>query len=179
MSRPPLVSASCSDCCSADAHKRRRDGRTELVRSWGTSMQRFLSRLGLTVAAWVVGTIIALTGIGFMSAALYLAILDVASPAVAALSTGAAAFVVAGLIVLIGRAIVAPGGPPPPGEALRKTGTQPELAAEMGMLLGTQATSWIRSHTVTAASIALIAGFVVGASPTLRGAVRNMAKPTS
>jgi divalent metal cation (Fe/Co/Zn/Cd) transporter len=137
-------------------------------------MQRILSRLGLTVATCLVGLLIACIGVGFLSAALYLAIQDVASPQIAALSTGAAAFIVAGLLALAVRARRHRRTPTPPGEMLRNTGAQPDLATEIGVLFGAQTTSWVRSHAMSAAALALIAGFVVGASPDLRGALRDM-----
>lgn len=141
-------------------------------------MQRYLSRLGLTVATCVVSMLIAIVGVGFLLAAAYLAIVEISSPTIAALATGAAALVIAGLIALLARARMRRGALAAALEERPELQpSQGEFAAELGLLLGSQATSWIRSHALGAATLALIAGFVVGASPGLRAVLRQLVKP--
>lgn len=141
-------------------------------------MQKFFLRLGLTLAACIVSAVTAVVGTGFLTAALYLAIRDVTSPTIAALAVGGAAFVFTGLIVLFAAVALRPRG------VTAKTddkpcggGAQPEIAAEIGMLIGSQSMAWIRDHAKSATVVALAVGFVVGANPKFRETLRNVVKP--
>lgn len=138
-------------------------------------MQRYLLRLGLIVAICAVCTVVVTVGVGFLLAAMYLAILDLSSPTVAALSTGAGALVLASLLALLARSRIRGGIMARTGE--KGSGRLPadgEFVAELGLLLGSEARSWIRSNTLSSVTLALTAGFVVGASPGLRSVLREL-----
>jgi len=136
-------------------------------------MQKFISRLGLGFAAGILATAFAALGFGFLSVALFLAVREVSTSAMAALVTGLADFTLVGLIALIlaimFRRRSAPSDQP-------HVMSQPEIAAEIGKLLGSQTTTWVKDHAKSATAVALIAGFVVGASPELRGTLRDVFK---
>jgi hypothetical protein len=94
------------------------------------------------------------------------------SPAVAALCTGLAALAVAVLIATVAY-----------GSARRRfpsrateTGREAELAAKLAVLVGRDTASLISAHPGRAGIAALALGFVVGASPHLREALRKVLK---
>ena len=140
-------------------------------------MQRYLSRLSFALAAYLVSGVVGAVGCGFLLAALYLAVRDISSPSIAALSTGATAFLIALLIVLAVRARMRRVSKAmAPGERVGSNISQPQIAAEIGQIFGQQATSWVRCHAKGATVLALVAGFVVGASPELRSAIGEVFK---
>lgn len=140
-------------------------------------MQRYLSRLSIALAAYLVSGAVGAVGAGFLLAAMYLAVRDIYSPSIAALSTGVTALLIALLILVAVRAgLRRVSIAMAPGEKAASGVSQPEIAAEIGQLFGLQATSWVRSHAKSATVLALVAGFVVGASPELRGALGEIFK---
>lgn len=120
-----------------------------------------------------------LVALGFLCAAAYLALLDVFSPATAALLTGLGAIVLALLILAAGRAALRPGArrrraaesaEAGPGDAATGAG---ELAGALGERLATIA----RANPKATLFASLVAGFAVGVSPRLRKALIDLLLP--
>jgi hypothetical protein len=110
----------------------------------------------------------------FLAVALYLALCAVTPPAVAALCTGLAALIMAGILLLIGH---------------RKTGQPPEatqpadpstpfevnrLAEDLGRLLGKECASLAQTFPKHTLGVSLLAGLAVGLSPRLRATLKNL-----
>jgi prepilin signal peptidase PulO-like enzyme (type II secretory pathway) len=145
-------------------------------------MGEYLSRLKSGIALAAVATAFALVAFGFLAFAVYFALLDVTRPAVAAGVTGAVASAVAAIAFLVARAAVhghfghhgKTAHAPEPAPAPSGGAGDRELAAQIGQLLGAQASGWTRTHPFGAMGIALAAGFAVGMSPELRRTLRGL-----
>ncbi len=149
-------------------------------------MQDYITRLKGGIALAAVATVFALVAFCFLTFALYFALIEVTTPAIAAGATGACATIIAVMAFAVASSVLqgkfghrAAASPPPAGGsvgAASAPGTSTadsELAAQMGQLIGQQAAGWTREHPYGAIGIALAAGFVIGASPELRRTLRG------
>lgn len=140
-------------------------------------MERILTRLAVLAVSLLAAAIVIVAGVAFLCGALYLALLAVATPPIAALATGLAAFAIALLILLAGYIFSSR----PHAAAKRRqgggTGSQRPLAMELGGLAGDEFAAFARKHPAAAASVSLLAGFAVGFSPSLRKALRDLLGP--
>lgn len=145
-------------------------------------MERFLSRVSIAMAAAVAAIIFVATAAAFLCAALYLALISMsAAPPLAALIVGLASLVLAGLIILVARAMLrwrradrtsGEAGSAVPGLA----GNVNDLAARFGALAAQELTSQAQAHPYRSLVAALLAGLAVGVSPELRDLVKKALK---
>jgi len=128
-------------------------------------LTQWFAQAGATVALLVVAAGLCVLAIGFLSAALCVALIDPIGLPLAALATGSVLVAVAALLVLIVKfSVLRPRRAP-------KTPPQPDgrvAAAKLGELFGEEAGAWTGQHPLAAMAAALMAGFVVGSSPKLR-----------
>jgi len=108
--------------------------------------------------------------IGFAGAAIYLGLAQFMSGPAAALGTAGSALATAFSALAYVRLVTRLRNKPDQ----RFDGTT--LAAELGSLLGKEATSFAASHARGTALSALLAGFAVGANPALRRSLRLLLK---
>jgi hypothetical protein len=107
--------------------------------------------------------------LGFLSAALYLALIDPLGTPIAALVTGGVLIAVAALLLLVVKLMI----PRRPPEASAQPGG-PVTAAKLGEILGEEGGALIKGHPGTAVFAALAAGFVVGNSPKIRARLMSL-----
>jgi hypothetical protein len=111
--------------------------------------------------------------LGFLSAALYLALIEPLGAAIAALVTGGVLVAIAAsLLLAIKIFVLRPRRAPEPS-------AQPDgqaTAARLGEMLGEEGTLLIKRHPGAAMLVALAAGFVVGSSPKIRARLANLLK---
>lgn len=140
-------------------------------------MERWIARVTIGAATFLAGSIVLTLGFGFLCYALYLGLLTMTSPAVAALATGGAVLILAVVIVLIGRLISAGSRARPRSEDSDKGGTGAEtnkLATDIGDLVGRELISLVRANPGRTAIASLLSGFAIGAFPELRHAIRDL-----
>lgn len=131
---------------------------------------RITQALTVLVVALLAG-VVALAGLGFFAAALYMALATLVPPAGAAALTGVAALVLALLLLLLCRTMVKPKvrpqTPPPEG--------QPDAAhgLEDAMRLGADLAPLVRRNFRVVAGAAFVGGLVLGISPRARRALRD------
>jgi divalent metal cation (Fe/Co/Zn/Cd) transporter len=141
-------------------------------------IDQLFTRLAATIASFLAATLVVIAAFGFLCYAAYLALLEIASPPLAALGAGLGALAFAILIVLVGRL---------PGRARRNrarrrdtdedAGDARTLAGELGGTLGVQLGAVTRAHTPTVLTVSLLAGVAVGASPRLRKLLLDLVLP--
>ena len=132
-------------------------------------MRRLALRLALYTAAGLTIVFALIAAGGWLLLALWLALYCVMSPAAAALCTGLAAILVALLIAVV-LAFARRGRRSPTG------GFDGEAVARLAAVGGREAGSFVAAHPGRATIAALAVGFVVGASPKLRAALREVLK---
>ncbi len=140
-------------------------------------MDRLITRFAITLAALLTASIVVLVAIGFLCFGLYLALLELMSAKMAAVSTGLAALVLAALVFFGGRAIYALARHKhnaAPGENGRPKTDPGRIAAEIGDLVGGEFAALAAKHPQTTVIASLLSGFAVGASPGLRRALRDL-----
>ncbi len=135
-----------------------------------------LSRALTSLAAAVAAIILVASAAVFLCAALYLLLVSLsAAPPLAALLTGLAALILAGLIILAARMAT----------GLRRTdrtsglshdGNVEDLAAKLGGLAAEQLNTEAQAHPYRTFAVALLAGLAVGASPEIRNMLRKTLK---
>src|SRR5579863_2183569 len=137
---------------------------------------RMLSRALTAMAAAVAAIILVASAAIFLCAALYLFLVSLsAAPPLAALLTGLAALILAGLIILAARMATGQrrtartGGP-------GQDGNVDDLATQLGGLAAAQLNTQAQAHPYRTFAVALLAGLAVGASPELRNRLRNTLK---
>lgn len=141
-------------------------------------MERFLSRVVISLAAGVAAIILVAAAVGFLGAALYLLLLPVMPAPSAALVVGLVGLVLAGLIILVARLTARRGaagrgvGAADPGRA----GEVNDIAAALGGLLAREVASRAQARPYRAVAVALLAGLAVGISPELRDILRGGSK---
>lgn len=134
-------------------------------------MHRLVVRLETLLVFGVPALILIVTGVGFLVAALYIALANALGPAGAALTTGVICFAVAGLLALIGWLVL---------RALRPRRKRPghsadgmTMAMAAGEAMGGDLRSLAKQHRFGLVGGALAAGFVVGVSPKVRRLLLN------
>lgn len=125
---------------------------------WFTRTGAMLALLGIAVGMGVLA-------VAFLSAALYLTLLEPLGAPLAAFLTGGALLAVAALIVLAVKVLISS----PRRMTTVPSGANGEVAAaRLGEMLAEEAGAWTKRHPGTAMVTALVAGFVIGSSPRLR-----------
>jgi hypothetical protein len=144
-------------------------------------IDRFLMRLATTMASLFAALLVVAAALVFLLGAAYLALLEVASPPLAALATGLGALVFAVSIVIAGRALSrgrrAPARRRASGSEDEDLGGYEKQASELAGMLGVDIASLARTHTRSTLAVSLVAGFAVGASPRLRKALLDIVAP--
>jgi len=129
------------------------------------ALGRWFARTGATLALVGIAVGMSVLAVAFLSAALYLALLQPLGAPLAALLTGGALLAVAAVIVLAVKYLIS---------SPRRRATVPSeadgevAAARLGEMLAEEAGAWTKRHPGTAMVTALVAGFLVGSSPRLR-----------
>jgi hypothetical protein len=135
-----------------------------------------LSRALTLMTAAVVALILVVLAAIFLCRSLYLYLVSLsAAPPLAALLTGLAALIVAGLIILAARIATGPRRTDRTSEPSRN-GNVEDLAAKLGGLAAEQLNTAAQAHPYRTFAVALIAGLAVGASPELRNILRKTLK---
>jgi hypothetical protein len=130
-------------------------------------MHRMATRIAIRIAALLAAVIMVVCGLGFLCFAAYLALLDRVSPPLAALIAAGAAFILAGMIVLLGRAIIAL-------IRRRQRHDADRLAETFRELLGDELVSLATENPHATLLTSLLTGFAVGAVPELRHVLRDL-----
>jgi hypothetical protein len=140
--------------------------RPTLLIAYGESnpMARIVSIAALAALA----VILALLGVGFLAAALFLALRETMPQHLAALVSGTALLLMAVLLVMVVGLRKRAGEHGQPAEQPPNLN---RIAIELGGTLGRQASAYSRTHPWATAGLSLACGAVVGASPRLRGAL--------
>lgn len=142
-------------------------------------MERFLSRMLLSIAVAVAAIVLVATAVIFLCGALYLFLISLSvAPPLAAFLVGLLLLILAGLIILAAR--LAPRlrrtsgntGGAEPGTA----GNVNDLAAQLGGLAAAQLTGQAQAHPYRTFAVALLAGLAVGGSPELRDVLKKTLK---
>ncbi len=136
-----------------------------------STLSRRFARAGTILALLGAAAGIGILALGFLSAALYLALIDPLGTPAAALVTGGVLIAVAALLLLIVK-LLAPRPHRPPEASARPDG--PAAAAKLGEMLGEEGGALIKGHPGTAMLAALAAGFVVGSSPKIRSRLMSL-----
>jgi len=134
-------------------------------------LSRWFVRAGtiLTLLGTAVG--MAILALGFLSAALYLALIEPMGTPIAALVTGCVLIAIAALFLLIIKFLTRPSSRSP------EASVQPDgqaTAAKLGEMLGEEGGDLIKRHPGSAILAALAAGFVVGCSPKVRAKLMSL-----
>lgn len=130
-----------------------------------TTLSRWFARTGATFALLGVAVGMGVLAVAFVSAALYLALVERLGAPLSALLTGSALLAIAALTVLAAKFLISSprrlttGPSEPDGEV---------AAARLGEMLAEEAGARTKQHPGTAMVTALLAGFVVGSNPRLR-----------
>jgi hypothetical protein len=141
-------------------------------------VQRFLSRVALSMAAAIAAIIFVAASVVFLGAALYLSLVPIMPAPFAALVVGLTGLLIAGLIILVARLTSRRGpaggetGATDPG----RTGDVNDIATALGGLAAQELTSRAQAHPFRAFGIALVTGLAVGLSPELRKILRDLSK---
>lgn len=137
-----------------------------------------VARLSMSVALSLLALLLATAGIGLLVAALWLWLVTLMAPPMAALVCGITAFVIAGLVALIGRLVLRARSPSPVAPSAMSAavggGAPPSVAAIIGTELGAAGSTWMKGHTLQVLLAAAAAGFALGVSPRLRAALLRM-----
>ncbi|HEY6335347.1 MAG TPA: hypothetical protein VI113_05620 [Alphaproteobacteria bacterium] len=136
-------------------------------------MERLLRRFTVLAVLLLAAAIVIVVGVAFLCGAIYLALLGVAAPPIAALATGLIAFAIALFILLAaylfsGRRRVG---------STRRGGNKAHrapFAMELGNLAGDEIGDLVRKHPTAGVLVSLLAGFAVGLSPSLRKTLRSL-----
>lgn len=141
-------------------------------------MERFLSRMTMSLATALAATLFVAAAIGFLGVAVYLLLVPLMPAPLAALLVGVIGLSIAGLIVLVARfarhrgAAVRPIAVASPARAADLN----DMAAALGDLAAQKLTYRAQAHPYYAFAIALLVGLAAGASPTLRDIITGAAR---
>jgi hypothetical protein len=124
------------------------------------------ARLALAFALLIVATGLAIAAFVELVEALRLALLTVLHPAWVSLIVGAVILGIAGVLCMVAYRLSRPLPPPPRPERPRGEGGDP-LAQALG---------WVRRHPQQATVMAAVLGFVTGAVPEAREALKDILK---
>lgn len=120
------------------------------------------------LAAFALALLFMAVAVVYLCHTIDLALMEVASPALAAMGAAGAALVIAALAAVVGLALTRRS---PRGAA---SVDRNRMAAGLGALLGGEATSFAAAHPKGTALGSLLTGFAVGADPALRRALRDL-----
>jgi hypothetical protein len=134
---------------------------TESLRA---ALRSFASRATAIVVCAIFALVLLFIGLVFFAVSLDSWLAARTSAPLAALGTGAAAVLIALLMILFARISLSSVGRAREGGASRKE----DLASALGEDLAKKVSQAIRSHGIAASVAALLAGILVGASPRLR-----------
>ena len=136
-------------------------------------LTRCFARAGATLTLLGMAAGVGVLALGFLSAALYLALIGPFGAAMAALVTGGVLVAIAALLLLaIKLFVLRPLRAPAP--SAQPDG--PAAAAKLGEMLGEEGGLLVKRHPGAAMLAALAAGFVVGSSPKTRSRLANLLK---
>lgn len=124
-------------------------------------MNRFLSRLAISSAAILIASAGGCVAIVFLILALYLGLVGMMAPWLAALATAGAALLFSLLVLFIAKLITRRTIAPTHRNRQRS-------AADLGELLGRQAHDLVAGNSLSLLGILIAAGFAMGFSPRLR-----------
>jgi len=127
-------------------------------------------RLAIAAASLLLAGVGFIAAISFMCVALYLQLATMMTPPLAATTTALAALLFSLFVMMIGRWL-AFGRRGTRGGSSRIAG---DPAMELGRRLGEEAFKYVKAHRSGTLIATLVAGFAVGASPKLRGWLRNL-----
>jgi hypothetical protein len=130
-------------------------------------MDRLARRIAIRIAAFLAAMALVICGLGFLCFAAYLALLDRVSPPMAALIASGAAFVLAAIVILAARAIIAV-------TRRRQRHDADRLAEAFGELLGDDLVALATENPHATLFTSLLTGFAVGAVPELRHVLRDL-----
>jgi len=134
-------------------------------------LTRCFARAGATLTLLGAAAGMGVLAVGFLSAALYLALIEPLGAAKAALVTGGVLVAIAALLLLAIKLLVFRPRRSP-GASAQPDG--PATAAKLGEMLGEEGGLLIKRHPGTAMLTALVAGFVVGCSPKTRAKLLSL-----
>jgi predicted phage tail protein len=131
-------------------------------------MDRWMARVTAGAVTLVIALLALMVAFGFFGVTVFLELRTVISPPLAALATGGAALILAGIISLIGRMVASDRGSA--SQDGRNSGGSElnKLAADLGEILGKEAISAIRANPRSTALVSLFSGFALAAFPELR-----------
>jgi hypothetical protein len=145
-------------------------------------VERFISRVAISVGSALAAVILVAVAVVFLGGALYLYLVSIsAAPPLAALIVGLTALILAGLTILVARMASRRSwasragdrfGQPASGAA----GNISDLASQLGGLAARELTAQTKAHPYRAVAVALIAGLAIGGSPELRDMLKKMTK---
>ncbi len=135
-------------------------------------MNRYVFRLEVLLVVGVPVMVLILAGLGFLVAALYIAMARDMDPAGAAVITGVIALVGAGLLSVIGWLVLRSSAPPDKHDDQAPDAVK--MAMAVGEALGGDLQSLAKHHRYGMIGAALAAGFALGVSPKLRRSLLNL-----
>jgi len=124
-------------------------------------MDGWTTRFAIRIACFVAAAIIFVGGLGFLVLAAYLALLDHASPPMAALIAGISAFLLAGTTLLSGQGVIAL-------MRRRQRRDAGRIAETFREILGDEIVSIATENPHATVFTSLATGFAIGAVPELR-----------
>jgi len=136
-------------------------------------LNRFFTRLAISLAMVLIALVAAVTAIAYFAFALYLLLLPVVVPAAAAVLTGILVLLTALVLIGLTRVVSRPRRGREPSPSLEAC----ESAAELGTEVGRRLRGLADAHASGGLIAALVAGFAVGISPKLRAFLRDILKP--
>lgn len=138
-----------------------------------TTVDKLFMRTGIALVFLGIAAGIGFLAVIFLTAAVFLALVEPIGMPMAALATGGALIAFAAILMLVVKLIVSSSrrskSAPP-----RQDGQM--AAARLGELIGEEAATWTRQHPGATIFAALAAGFVVGSSPRLRTGLMRLLK---
>jgi hypothetical protein len=137
-------------------------------------IERYFARFAISTASLVVAMVIAIAAVVFLWGAVYFALAQTFSPAIAALLTGIGALIFCLLIVMTGNWPARLQTRPRSARIDDENTEASRAALEMGRMLGKELRGLTSSEAKSAAVASLIAGFALGDSPPLRRFLRDI-----
>ena len=135
-------------------------------------MRTLRNRMVTVAVRAVLALLLAIATLGFGFAALYMALATILSPAAAALAAAGVALGLALATIAAGRHITRSHGRT---RNARPAQCHPDrVAAELGLELAQEATSFATAHPHLSVAGCLLLGYALGADPKLRTAVQDM-----
>jgi len=138
-----------------------------------TTIDKLFMRTGIALVFLGIAVGVSILAVVFLTAAVYLALVEPLGMPKAALATGGVLIAVAAILMLAVKLVVTSSQRP------KRAPARPDgqiAAAQLGELIGEGAATWTRQHPGTTIFAALAAGFVVGSSPKLRTGLMRLFK---